>query len=69
LEQLSQLQVVGAAATKEASLQKALVQMQADWEDVSFRVVEYKDTGTYVIGGTDEVQVPRAHTVTTHAQL
>jgi len=44
-------------ATKEASLQKALMKMQADWQDVSFRVVEYKDTGTYVIGGTDEVQV------------
>jgi dynein heavy chain len=57
LEQLPQLQVVSAAAGKEAALDKALTKMQADWHGVEFRVVEYKDTGTYVIGGTDDVQV------------
>lgn len=57
LEQLDKLQVVGTSATKESSLEKALVKMQADWEGVAFRVVEYKDTGTFVVGGTDEVQV------------
>jgi hypothetical protein len=49
--------VVGAAASKEAGLEKALSKMQSDWDGVAFRVVEYKDTGTFVIGGTDEVQV------------
>lgn len=57
LEQLPKLQVVSAAASKEAALDKALSKMQADWQGVEFRVVEYKDTGTYVVGGTDEVQV------------
>jgi dynein heavy chain len=57
LEQLPKLQVVSAAASKEAALAKALSKMQADWQGVEFRVVEYKDTGTYVVGGTDEVQV------------
>lgn len=57
LEQLPKLQVVSAAASKEAALEKALSNMQADWQGVEFHVVEYKDTGTYVIGGTDEVQV------------
>lgn len=57
LEALPRLQVVGAAASKEAGLEKALARMQGDWEGVAFRVVEYKDTGTCVIGGTDEVQV------------
>eukprot|EP00882_Tetradesmus_deserticola_P029870 GHRQ01033497.1.p1 GENE.GHRQ01033497.1~~GHRQ01033497.1.p1 ORF type:complete len:381 (+),score=198.64 GHRQ01033497.1:102-1244(+) len=57
LEQLDKLQVVGAAASKEAGLEKALAKMQSDWDGVSFRVVEYKDTGTFVIAGTDEVQV------------
>jgi hypothetical protein len=60
LEQLDKLQVVGAAASKEAGLEKALAKMQADWDGVAFRVVEYKDTGTFVIGGTDEVQVREA---------
>lgn len=31
--------------------------MKADWQGLAFRVVAYKDTGTYVIGGTDDVQV------------
>lgn len=57
LEQLPKLQVVSAAASKEAALDKALVKMQADWQGVEFRVVEYKDTGTFVVGGTEEVQV------------
>lgn len=57
LEQLDKLQAVGAAATKESSLENALIKMQADWEGAAFRVVEYKDTGTFVIGGTDEIQV------------
>ena len=30
--------------------------MKADWQGMTFRVVAYKDTGTYVIGGTDDVQ-------------
>lgn len=57
LEQLPKLQVVSAAASKEAALDKALVKMQADWQGVDFRVVEYKDTGMFVVGDTDEVQV------------
>eukprot|EP00879_Flechtneria_rotunda_P022627 GHRR01023894.1.p1 GENE.GHRR01023894.1~~GHRR01023894.1.p1 ORF type:complete len:968 (+),score=348.72 GHRR01023894.1:492-3395(+) len=56
LEQLDKLQVVGAAASKEAALEKALIKMQSDWEGLTLRVVEYKDTETYVVGGTDEVQ-------------
>jgi dynein heavy chain len=43
-------------ASKEASLEKALAKMKADWEGMEFRVVAYKDTGTFVIGGTDDVQ-------------
>lgn len=43
-------------AAKEASLEKALAKMKADWQGVAFRVVPYKDTGTCVIGGTDDVQ-------------
>lgn len=48
---------MSASASKEWGLEKALAKMQDDWREASFRVVEYKDTGTYVIGGTDDVQV------------
>jgi hypothetical protein len=44
-------------ASKESSLEKALAKMKADWRGVAFRVVAFKDTGTFVIGGTDDVQV------------
>lgn len=43
-------------ASKELSLEKALSKMQADWSGLEFRVVPYKDTGTAVVGGTDDVQ-------------
>lgn len=55
------LEAIGAVsgnASKEAALQAALDKMQADWASLAFRVLDYKDTGTYIIGGTDEIQVP-----------
>jgi dynein heavy chain len=36
-----------------------LEKMKKDWEGVSFRITEYKDTGTFIMGGTDEIQVLR----------
>lgn len=57
LGRLEEIQVVNASASKEYSLEKALEKMKLDWEGVEFRVVEYKDTGTYIVGGTDEIQV------------
>ena len=30
--------------------------MRADWDGIALVVVPYKDTGTYVIGGVDEIQ-------------
>ncbi len=31
--------------------------MRSDWEGVEFRLTEYKDTGTFIMGGADEIQV------------
>lgn len=56
LDQMERIQTVSSVASKEYSLQKVLEKMRADWEGVVFRVIEYKDTGTYIMGGTDEVQ-------------
>lgn len=54
---LESVQVLSTNASKEYSLEKALEKMKGDWEGVEFRVIEYKDTGTFIIGGTDEIQV------------
>jgi hypothetical protein len=49
-------QAVSTNASKEAALEKVLSKMKSDWQSASFRVVPYKETGTYVVGGVDEIQ-------------
>ena len=55
--QLEALQTISVNASKEYGLEKALDKMHADWDGMEFRILEYKDTGTYIVGGTDEIQV------------
>ena len=55
--QLEALQTISVNASKEYGLEKALDKMHADWEGLEFRIMEYKDTGTYIVGGTDDIQV------------
>lgn len=59
LDKLESVQALSCNASKEYSLEKALEKMKGDWEGVEFRVIEYKDTGTFIIGGTDEIQARR----------
>ena len=37
-------------------LEKALDRMEAAWDGLAFRVLDWKDTGTHVLGGVDDVQ-------------
>ena len=37
-------------------LEKALDRMRAAWHGLDFRVLAFKDTGTYILGGVDDVQ-------------
>ena len=57
LDHLETVSTISTNASKEFSLEKALDKMHADWEGLEFRIVEYKDTGTFIMGGIDEVQV------------
>ena len=57
MDKLEAVQRVSTNASKEHSLEKALEKMTEDWDDVCFRVIAYKDTGTFIIGGVDEVQL------------
>ena len=53
------MEAIGAVSgnsSKEAALQAALDKMQADWASLAFHVLDYKDTGTYIVAGTDEIQ-------------
>ena len=47
---------VGATASKEFSLLKTLEKMKAEWVGIEFKCIAYKDTGTFILGGSDEVQ-------------
>ncbi|KXZ49087.1 hypothetical protein GPECTOR_23g2 [Gonium pectorale] len=56
LEHLELVSTVGGMATKELSMLKALDKMEAEWSGLDFRVLPYKDSGAFILGGTDEIQ-------------
>lgn len=36
---------------------KTMEKMENEWTPQEFRVLPYKDTGTFIVGGTDEIQI------------
>ncbi|XP_078044753.1 dynein axonemal heavy chain 7 isoform X4 [Augochlora pura] len=57
LDYVSKFEGIAEASTKEGSLEKVLLRMHQDWEDVAFTVNPYRDTGTYVIASVDDIQL------------
>ena len=49
------IQEITVAAEKEFNLERQLSNMKRDWESVEFEVKHYKDSGTYVVGGIEEI--------------
>ncbi len=56
-EYISKFEMISEAASKEQSLEKNLAKMKTEWEDMSFQIIPYRETGTYVISSIDEIQV------------
>lgn len=52
------VQAISLKASKEFSLEQSLEKMKNDWQGIAFHVMPYKDTGTYIVGGVDDIQVP-----------
>jgi hypothetical protein len=48
---------ISSAASKEMSLRKALDEMISQWDGLELLLAPYKESGTYIIGGVDEVQL------------
>ena len=55
-EFMPSLEEISGVATKEFSFEKALQKMYAEWKDVEFVTSDYRDTGTQILAGVDEIQ-------------
>eukprot|EP01042_Synura_sphagnicola_P000104 gene104-103_t len=49
------IQEVTVAAEKEYNLEKSLNAMMREWESIEFEVKPYKESGTFVVGGIDDI--------------
>ncbi|XP_017769738.1 PREDICTED: dynein heavy chain 7, axonemal-like [Nicrophorus vespilloides] len=56
-EYLDKFEAVSEAATKENNLERNLIKMVKEWQDVEFSVLIYRDTGTFIISAIDEIQL------------
>lgn len=57
LDRIDDIVKVAEAASKEYQVEQALVTMKAVWEKIDLQIISYRETGTYVIKGVDEIQV------------
>ena len=53
--QIEGIQEITIAAEKEYNLEKTLKAMITEWESIEFEVKAYKESGTFVIGGIDDI--------------
>jgi dynein heavy chain len=51
-----QIEETCVTAVKEFSLEKALINMEAEWDSINFTCKSYRETGTYILSEIDEVQ-------------
>ncbi|XP_064448835.1 dynein axonemal heavy chain 3 [Mirounga angustirostris] len=54
---IDKLEPIGAAASKEYSLEKNLEKMKSDWVNMTFNFVKYRDTDTSILCAVDDIQL------------
>ena len=56
-DQIDFIQKIGESAAKEYQIEKALDKMEHEWDNMTLQIHPYKETGTGVIKGVDDINV------------
>ncbi|XP_062999548.1 dynein axonemal heavy chain 3 [Elgaria multicarinata webbii] len=54
---IEKLEPIGAAASKEYSLEKNMEKMKSEWANICFSFVKYRDTDTSILSSIDDIQL------------
>ncbi|KAG9476993.1 hypothetical protein GDO78_002401 [Eleutherodactylus coqui] len=54
---IDKLDQIGASASKEYSLEKALEKMKSEWSTMAFNFIQYRDTNTSILSAVDDIQL------------